>query len=67
MVIPSAVHSETAEETMQRRMRESIRYEERVKVVKSPADLQEKLKAAGSNLVVVEVSSPRWLLRGGHS
>ena len=50
---------ESPEETLQRRLKESERVEERVTYVDSEAELEAELQRAGSKLVVLEASMRR--------
>ncbi len=46
---------ETAEETQERRVRESMRVKERVADIRSESDWQREMSTAGNKLVVLEV------------
>lgn len=52
-----AKESETPEQALQRRMKESARVEERVTQIYTAKDFQHHLEQAGDNLVVLEVES----------
>ncbi|KAL3140197.1 hypothetical protein ABBQ38_004473 [Trebouxia sp. C0009 RCD-2024] len=53
----AAQESETAEQALQRRLKESARVEERVSQIFTAEDFQHHLEQAGDNLVVLEVES----------
>lgn len=52
-----ALRNESPEETLERRLRESLKVEERVYDISTYDDLQKQLGAAESKLVVLEVSA----------